>query len=199
MNVATLLKLKVRSSSPSARRPDHHGLLQHYLRYHKPINDGTSATISPFRPGPRSSSSPHNESPASHPSYSEGLPRPSASPSSPEKDSDRVPPLNFETWREKLEMGLIGAIRLLEAPAPVAERYRARWTSLVRTRVEELTYYKREVVNKTSSADWGAPSVRLATGRFENVLVFLHNATGWPLDKTFVPVCSRLLMTRARN
>ncbi|GEM07049.1 sel1-like and Tetratricopeptide-like helical domain containing protein [Rhodotorula toruloides] len=78
------------------------------------------------------------------------------------------------------------ALHLLQAPVPVDELHEGRWTSLVRTRVAELSRYKREVLERTTAEDWGWPSPRLAAHRFQNDYVLLNNATGWPLDKIFV-------------
>lgn len=143
---------------------------QPLLRHIPHDEDAASTTTSPFRPGTRTSSSS----------------RPSDFIASHQLDSNGRPRLDFVAWKETLGQGLAGALHLLQAPVPVDERLEGRWISLVRTRVDELGWYKQEVLDRTTAEDWGSPSSRLAAQRFENVSVLLNNATGWPLDKTFV-------------
>ncbi|BGO98097.1 hypothetical protein NBRC10513v2_002096 [Rhodotorula toruloides] len=142
--------------------------LQILLKHLPHDDEAASAMTSPFHPDTRSSSSRHSKSPA---------PR--------QSDPNAPPPLSFSAWRDTLERGLSGAMRLLQAPANVDEQRQGRWASLVRTRVDELSWYRREVLETTTAEDWGSPSPHLATQRFHNVFVLLGNATGWPLDKTF--------------
>ncbi|BGO89990.1 hypothetical protein NBRC10512_001975 [Rhodotorula toruloides] len=143
--------------------------IQPLLRHIPHDEDAASTTTSPFRPGTRTSSSS----------------RPSDFIASHQLDSNGRPRLDFVAWKETLGQGLAGALHLLQAPVPVDERLEGRWISLVRTRVDELGWYKQEVLDRTTAEDWGSPSSRLAAQRFENVSVLLNNATGWPLDKTF--------------